>query len=70
LVKIDGDCLVKHAGINIVALTEDLGRAGDQTLDVVDDTADVIRYPSRRVGRMRAPFQDKDVHIRPPASGL
>jgi hypothetical protein len=62
--------LVENASVNVVSLSECLRSAGDQPLDIVDDTADIVGDPSSRIGRVRALLQDDNVQIRPYAARL
>jgi hypothetical protein len=61
---------VKHAGVDVVSLSKDLWLAGDQTLYIVDDTADKVGNPSSGIRRVRAPLQDKDLEIGPEPASL
>jgi len=46
------------------------GGAQDETVDVVDDTADVERDASGGVRYIRRPLEDDDLHIRGTTAGL
>jgi len=61
---------VEHAGVDVVSLSKDLWLAGDQTLYIVDDTADKVGNPSSGIGRMRAPLHDKALEIGPEPPSL
>jgi hypothetical protein len=59
--EIDFLDFVKRARIDVLFVAEDLRCTGDERIDVVDNLADVIGYPSGRVGSVRAAFEGHDL---------
>jgi len=41
---------VKDARVDVVSLSQYLWSTGDQLLNIVDDTADIVRNASSRIG--------------------
>jgi hypothetical protein len=61
---------VERSSVNVLLLPKSLRCAGDQRLNVVDNTADVVGDPSGRIRRVRASLKGNDLQFRPPPTGL
>jgi hypothetical protein len=62
--------LVEDAGIDIALLPEGLRGQGNEGMYIVDNPADVVGDPSRRIRGMRAALKDDDLQVRSLPAGL
>jgi hypothetical protein len=53
-----------NSGVDVLHFPEDLGRADDQWIQRIDNPADVVGKPSRRIGGVRALFKRNDFPVR------
>jgi hypothetical protein len=68
--EVDFRDLMKGSGVNVPLFPEFFRCDGDEGLEVVDDTADVVRDASGRVRGVRASLEDNDFQILSVAAGL
>lgn len=59
--RIDFFHFVANAYVDSLPLTEPFGSADNQRVFLVDNTADVVRDSSGRIGCMRTPLEDYDI---------
>ena len=71
LFRIDFEHLVQNAHLDILLAEECLRCSGNQFIQVVDNTADIVRDSSSGVGCIRPAFESQDfkIGIPPPCLG-
>jgi len=70
ILDVDFRDFVKGPGVNVPLFPEFFRCDGYEGLQVVDDTADIVRDASGRVGCMRAALENNDFQVLPVTAGL
>jgi hypothetical protein len=70
LLWIDFKHLVPNSGIDMLFFLKFFGGPRNQIIDIVDNTADVIRNSSCGIGRISAPLKSDNFQVRAATPGL